>query len=765
MPLDTSGMAGRPRDAAAYTVSDITAVFSLRAGADNPWVIERLRLVADHYRPPPKIQVSDFGSEPAYARVVRDICREAGLDYNHVPDHGLYSASAARNRGFEATTTDLVFFCDIDTFGPSSMFADLARTASAIGIDETADIVVNAPIVHLSREDTARFTGETEREARSGVLQRLALETLFRPRDKDADSYVAPYSNNFLIHRRMFSIAGGYDEAFRGHGSEDFEFFIRLHFYTRHLPTPSRLTEDLYGPTSDPFYRRKEYAGFRRLIEAMSYPAEVLGFRVFHLWHPRAGGAWRVNNDWRRERLNIVFANYVQREHRLLTVDSIRRSKKALCVCRDPSHWGYFAPLRLAGFELVPLYDDGDATIAAAAEQIYSRGITAFAVFNPYMASNERFRPLLDLAGEHNVRTIVVERGALPGTIYYDDEVAYGSQNFSERAFAAADFSASELEDAAVYVEALRLGAETLEKQDGYATTAQRYAELTAGRRIIFIPTQLDDDMAVTHFVGDRQSYADFKVSLLGVIAAHPDTLFVVKPHPLSANFHLLPAENLIIARREDNIHALIDAAAAVIVYNSGVGLLALLHGKPVISVGNAFYNYPGAGYRARSLAAAVTIALHAPAGPPAAMVTRLAAWFLFRKYSTFIATDAIRDHGHRKSHGYRDIQVTHFRWAGHDIPLGRQRAAFPVSTKSYIWARMGLEPSRAESAAPTAVARWSAAKRAVHFASRIAIAPFHSQRDKERLRTDPIDFFGKARHPLNRFFGRLLLEKSQRSY
>ena len=35
MPLDTSGMAGRPRDAAACNVSDITAVFSLRAGADN----------------------------------------------------------------------------------------------------------------------------------------------------------------------------------------------------------------------------------------------------------------------------------------------------------------------------------------------------------------------------------------------------------------------------------------------------------------------------------------------------------------------------------------------------------------------------------------------------------------------------------------------------------------------------------------------------------------------------------------------------------
>ena len=270
------------------------------------------------------------------------------------------------------------------------------------------------------------------------------------------------------------------------------------------------------------------------------------------------------------------------------------------------------------------------------------------------------------------------------------------------------------------------------------------------------------DGRTMTHFVNGRQTYTDFAASLPGVILANPDMLFIVKPHPLSLNFELPPTENLIIARREDNIHVLLDAATAVIVYNSGVGLLALLHGKPVISIGNAFYNYPGAGHRASSLAEAVVRAREMPAAPTAEMVARLAAWFLLRKYSTFIAADAIRDHGHRKSHGYRDVQVTHFRWEVHDIALGRQRDVFPLSNRSYIWARIGMEPPRAQSAATP---RWGAGKRVLHLASRIAIAPFQSQRDKERLRTDPVDFFGKAKHPLNQFFGRLLLEKSQRTY
>jgi predicted glycosyltransferase involved in capsule biosynthesis len=762
VPLDTTGMAGEGLRSADYAVSDVTAVYGLRAHADNPWVIERLRLIAEHYDPLPRVQISDFGSEPGFARKVRDICERVGFGYNHVPDHGLYSASAARNRGFERVSTDLVFFCDIDTFGPARMFADVAQTASAIGLREIVDIVVNAPIVHLSERDTARFTGAVGREERSGVLDRLALEYLYCAKSREDDAYVAPYSNNFLIHRNMFSMAGGYDESFRGHGSEDFEFLARLHLYTRHLPTPQRLTEDLYGPMRDAFYRQKDYAGFRRLFEAMSYPAEVLGFRVFHLWHPRDGGDWRANNDWRRDRFNKVFANYVKQEHRLLSVDAITRPRKALCVCKDASHWGYFVPLRLAGFELMPLYDDSHETIAAATDRIISGEIAAFAIFNPYMTSHQRFKPLFDLARDRGLRTIIIERGALPASIYYADDVALASAAYAPQAFAAADFSAPELVRAAAYVEELRLGTATLERQDGYDATAERYAGLPAGRPIIFIPIQLDDDTAVTRVVRGGQSYADFVADLPAVIAANPDMLFVVKPHLLSASFDMPLAGNLVIARREDNIHALLDVATMVIDYNSGAGLLGLLHGKPVVKFGNPFYNYPGAGHQASSLAQAVARARETLPAPGAEMVARLAAWFLFRKYSTFIAVDGIRDHGHRKSHAYRDIQVTHFRWESHDIALGRQREAFPLSNKSYIWARIGLEPPRARS---SAVPRWGAGKRALHLAFRIAVAPIQSRRDNDRLRTDPIDFFGKARHPLNRFFGRLLLEKSQRAY
>ena len=51
------------------------------------------------------------------------------------------------------------------------------------------------------------------------------------------------------------------------------------------------------------------------------------------------------------------------------------------------------------------------------------------------MKSHEQFHPLFVLARECGVKTIVVERGALPGSIYYADDVSYTSPEFSVRCF------------------------------------------------------------------------------------------------------------------------------------------------------------------------------------------------------------------------------------------------------------------------------------------------------------------------------------------
>jgi hypothetical protein len=238
---------------------------------------------------------------------------------------------------------------------------------------------------------------------------------------------------------------------------------------------------------------------------------------------------------------------------------------------------------------------------------------------------------------------------------------------------------------------------------------------------------------------------------------------------------------NLIVAKRDDSIHFLIDCAQWVVCYNSSVGLLALLHGKPVITTGNAFYNYRGTGHRADSLSEAVRVGRVGLSPSSVEMITRLTAWFTFRKYSSFTATDVVREFELRKAHGYKDILVSRLRWDHHDIPLGRMKQSFPLSNRSYLWARIGMEPTapkpkptqtapvKPKPSAPGAASKksptWGLMKRSIYQGAQIALRPTLNDKDRLRLAQDPIDFFSKAKWPPNQFFGRLLLDKSQRTY
>lgn len=198
-----------------------------------------------------------------------------------------YSPAAAHNRGFEKCETDLVFFCDADCFGSSDMFAKMASIATSLKMRTIIDTPLVLPVYHLNQADTQVFFDVEDMTCRSRFLDAMAFYSPLAEFRKEDNFFIAPYSNIFLINRRMFSLTGGYDERFRGHGSEDFEFLTRLGLYIKNLPMPVELTKDHLGPLREGFFSSRPYSGFRRFLEALSKPAENLGLRVFHLYHER----------------------------------------------------------------------------------------------------------------------------------------------------------------------------------------------------------------------------------------------------------------------------------------------------------------------------------------------------------------------------------------------------------------------------------------------------------------------------------------------
>jgi predicted glycosyltransferase involved in capsule biosynthesis len=676
----------------SYGARDITAVISIRAHAGNPWVLERMDLLADFYQEPPTILIVDFGSEEPFAGEIRSRCARHGFIHHRVEDAGVFSLSIARNQGAMRADTDLLYFTDIDFFSAPDHFSRLAEYATRHDFSIVRDIVLNIPAYHLGREISAEFAAMPRAE-RIRHIEQLGVLAAEKSRGVLAE-FIAPYSNNFLCTRDFFQLAGGYDSSFRGHGSEDFELMVRLGLHSRHATIPKQPADDLYPPTRPGFYGPRPYAGFRRLGEALSYRAECAGFRAFHLWHEAPkGDPWRDSNDWGRQRLQSAFERYLNEPSQLAGVDHLPHSKTALCVCKSPEHGGYYLPFRALGYRLDLISSDEETELTRARELITSRKVDAFMIFNPYMKSHAAFLDLYELSKQSGIEVVVVERGALPASAYYARDVSYNDPDFAAYDTHPPEPDENDLLAADAICGRIREGSWTLEKLKGYQETLDaRHAAARSGVTRIFIPLQLSDDMAVTRFVLPTQKYAEFEASIIDVARSHPELHFVVKAHPLNRSPFPETAPNVTVCENDENVHAVIDSCDITICYNSGVGLLSLIHGKPTITIGNAFYNVAGTGHRAASLADAADLAAGGACTPPAPQSVRtFVAWLITRKYSFFKAEDDIREFKHRNSHGYRNIMITHLNWNGIRMPLGRISSLAHIGGKSYVNGRLGL--------------------------------------------------------------------------
>lgn len=736
--------------------SDISMVLCVRWHDANPWVIDRIALMGEYYAPAPKIVIVDFGSPAPHAARIQAVCEDKGYTYVHVDDTGVFSLSTARNAGFAAADTPFIYFADPDFFSERDHFGRLVDIINTIDATRLFDLVLNIPAFHLSEPKTDGFFALADLDARSDYLKKLSFYSYFENFEPKEGQFVAPYSNVFLIGSKLFSYLGGYDSSFRGHGSEDFEFLLRYGQHAKHLPMPSEPTEDRFGPGKASFFHQRTYSGFRQLFEALALPAESLGLKTFHLWHPKDKGSdWYKNNDWKRSRFSEATEVYVGKDEQLLEVDFLPRARKLACICKNRHHWGYFLPLRLAGFELVPVFGEADEDIATLTSGLTDGTLDGIAIFNPYMKSHSRFSGAVTLARQLGREVVVIERGALPNTVYYAEDVSYAAPSYSQAAFDRDAFSPAELAAAQTYIERLREGSMTLEAMDGYAATAEKYEGAKKPEKpVCLIPLQLDDDMAVTQFLKGEQSYHDFAASLPRLVESNPDMTFVIKPHPLSKLDALPRTENVVIADRADNIHFLIDHADVVLCYNSGVGLLSLLHGKPTMTLGNAFYRLSGAGFHATSAEEGVArFKAGAVRAPDDALVQKIAAWFTLRKYSEFIATDHIVEFESRKSHGYRDIMITMLRWKEHEIALGRLRQLAPFGKRSYLAARASvIRPVPVKK--PKKISRL---RRPLVPVVRFFIGRFSSPTAQRKFDAGPVEFFQSLRKPAYRTLGRLL--------
>lgn len=285
-------------------------VLCIRLHDGNPWVLQRLKFILSYYDPKPEICVLDFGSKRHFSELIQSACSKASANYIYQENDGTYSAALARNIAAKHVKSEYIFFCDIDCVGEADLFGKFYKLVSAIKCSRSNTYVL--PVYHfneqVTKDLTARFLSP---KCFDQHITSCFSSSIHAPFNAD-NSYIAPYSNVFLIHRDIFNESGGYDPRFIGHGSEDFEFLLRLAIQLKVSPLPVNLDEDCFGPLTPGFFDITPYRGFRKLLETMATPAELAGLRVGHLWHPRPTSvAWHGENDSSRRKFSQVVSEYL----------------------------------------------------------------------------------------------------------------------------------------------------------------------------------------------------------------------------------------------------------------------------------------------------------------------------------------------------------------------------------------------------------------------------------------------------------------------
>ncbi|BCX67042.1 capsular polysaccharide export protein, LipB/KpsS family [Pseudomonas izuensis] len=211
---------------------------------------------------------------------------------------------------------------------------------------------------------------------------------------------------------------------------------------------------------------------------------------------------------------------------------------------------------------------------------------------NPY--GNERRRWIYTHLKNLNFPVMVFDRGALPGSWFFDlgfnaDSATYHPLRWdkplnSEETLAIETYIQSAKEQTPLEVQGDRLGGKALKEDLGLSD-----------KKVLFVPFQRPSDTTIKFFSGGIESFDNF-VALVNqtkrLLQQHaPDWVIVAKRHPLEQT---RPNADVMFVADDTHVHDLIEMSEAVLLVNSGVGVISSLFDKPVLHAGDAFYSHPG---------------------------------------------------------------------------------------------------------------------------------------------------------------------------
>ncbi|MDK3023791.1 glycosyltransferase [Cupriavidus taiwanensis] len=525
-----------------------------------------------------EILVIDEGSPQDLAHRLEAECQRHGYGYHRLgTEHLPFSIGRARNAAAQCGLSDYIMFQDVDLMPYVGFYRDVLREAVINGLDESVDNFLMFGVIYLTESATHNF-----RQMAPGLRRQKYIQLLLQ-NDQSAIEKFSTGTSVTVWRRDYFLATGGNDPDFNGWGYEDLEYACRAIRRRKKFPLPSEFALDYRN-----FQSIVEYKGWKSIYRLFGDMTFQKGMVLFHAWHPvEHKSGYMAAKARNRQLFEKKLADFRDKE---LEPDPLPMygSGKSLVLRNNPwvtNRW--IAPFLGEIVHIGEDYLPTETFMAFLAESGFDRVV----FHNPY--ANPRVKALYDLVRANQFPFLVVERGALPDSVFFDpcgfnaDSASYLPERW--------DRELSEEKRAATlrYIQSAVSDDESLEEQSARlgAASLRRKLNIGRGKKVLVAFLQRPTDTVIENFMGPMGAYENFLRLLTRLpFALRQDWELLVKQHPLETEVVRIPGAMNV---DQYNTKDLLDLCDAMIAVNSGVGVLGLAFGKPVLHCGQAFYGAP----------------------------------------------------------------------------------------------------------------------------------------------------------------------------
>lgn len=522
--------------------------------------------------------VVDDGSSKDNAEKIKRECEKFNYKYLRINSEDKYfSLARARNFGAQLASGDYVLFEDIDFAPYIGFYNDIINEINIWDLDNRQEDFFTIPAIWLTEMASSEFVKDHSRNAKNKLLQKyLEFDTKYF-------EFGVPCGSVVLVSRHHYLSIGGQNSQFERWGFEDHEFANRLTSFSCKLPDP--INKSKYVPTKYEEYIT--YEGFRARYRLYGDMVAAKGIMLFHISHPISSEFRNAKiRDENKKLFEESSSEFSKNNYYLGSLEDLTTDDRTLISSKNPFVYNN---------ELWPLlgkvffFDDGLHSPDEYLEFISDNKITSVLMQNPYKQES-KLKIYLELKRK-GIKCIVSERGALPGSIYFDEtgfcceSKKYLPENWSR------ELNESEKTKIKTFIQDYQASGIALEKQGGIigGQTLKAKLNISKNQNVLLVTFQTRNDATVKYFAGKIGSYDNFITLVQEVSRLLPKNwVMLYKNHPLEPE--KVEIKNAICID-DYHINDALEISSMVLLMNSGCGILSLLYNVPVLHCSQAQYD------------------------------------------------------------------------------------------------------------------------------------------------------------------------------